>query len=363
MAGIVTAVVLMTFAYRVFLTIPLKIDGSDARLNVGTHVSDLRRDGRLHGVRGNLVAVKDHKVLRAGGGGAPYALVNGKIASDDQQLYASDVIQSMNGTDAVEPIAKRTEPVPAPTQYQGSGPLETVLNVGKSGTREVEYGTLSKQVVSAHVVLAPVARVIERSAPRSGAKVVALTFDDGPWPGQTEAVLKILQKYGIKATFFEIGAQAKGRPKLSKMIADAGMLLGNHSETHPNLSKCSPDRVAREMVQAEANIERASGQHPRYFRPPGGDLSATVWGQAKKMDLKVVNWDIDTRDWSKPGVPTIVSRVLNGIRPGSVVLMHDGGGDRSQTIKALPTIIEGLKKMGYSFVTLDGIAELPSRMG
>ncbi len=362
-AGVVTGLILMAVAYRVFLTIPVNIDGRDARLVVGTRVADLYADGKVHGRRGDLVAAKDHSVLKAGGGEAPYLLVNGKHAASDDQLYASDVVKSMNGSDTVEPLATRDEDVPPPVRYEGTGPLETVVTEGRPGVREVTYGTISKQVVRGRITLEPVAKLVKREVPAPGAKVVALTFDDGPWPGQTEAVLAILQKYGIKATFFEIGAQARGRPKLTKMLADAGMMLGNHSETHPNLARCTPDRVARELEQAEANIERASGQHPRYFRPPGGNVSPAVWAEVKKMDLRLVQWDIDTADWRKPAPATIVSRVLNGIRPGSVVLMHDGGGDRSNTIKALPAIIEGLKARGYQFVTLDGIANLPTRMG
>ncbi len=361
--GIVAGLVVMAVAYRVFLTIPVKIDASDRRLMVGTRVSELFKDGLVHGDRGNLVAAKDRRILKRGGGDEPFVLVNGKRAANDVQLYASDVVKSMNGLDVVEPLAKRLETVTAPVRYEGSGQLETIVSEGHAGRVEVTYGTLSKQVVARRVVQEAVAQVVRREQPKSGSMVIALTFDDGPWPGQTEAILKILKRYGVKATFFEIGAQARGRPQLSKMLADAGMLVENHSQSHPDLSKYSADRIQSELAQAQTNIEKATGKRPRYFRPPGGATSPAVRSVAKKLGLRIVDWDIDTRDWRKPPAAAIVSLVLSRAKPGAVVLMHDGGGDRSHTIEALPKIIEGLKAKGYQFVTLDGIADLPQGLG
>jgi peptidoglycan-N-acetylglucosamine deacetylase len=362
-AGILAALVLMGIAYRVFLTIPVTIDGVDVRLIAGTRVSDLVTGKRVHGHPGNLVSAKDRRILKLGAGESPFVAVNGSRASADMRLNAADVVKSMNGSDTVEPIAKRTEPIPAPVHYEGHGVLESVLVTGVPGVAEVSFGSLSKQIVGRRTLQEPVAQLVRRQEPTSGAKVVALTFDDGPWPGSTEAILSILQKYGIKATFFEIGAQAKGRPQLSKKIADAGMMLGNHTEDHLNLKHLDAAHVAREIQQAETNIEKASGQRPKYFRPPGGNVSPDMWPVLSSLGMKMAMWDIDTNDWRKPAPSVIAQRVLGGVRPGSVVLMHDGGGDRKNTVAALPTIIEGLKKMGYQFVTLDGIANLPQKMG
>lgn len=362
-AGIATGLVLLWLAYALVLTIGVTIDGKPRRVMRGTLVSDLYAKKLVEGDRGDLVAVKDHRVLRRDQGEKPYVLIDGKRAPMDARLQGADVIESKDGTDVVEPLVKRTEPMAAPVRYQGSGSLESVIASGKPGVRELTVGQLSKQVVSTRIITQPQARVVQRRAPDGRAKIVALTFDDGPWPGQTEAVLKILQRYGIKATFFQIGVQAKGRPGISKMLAEAGMQLANHSQTHPNLAKQSAARVARELEQASANIEKASGQRPKYFRPPGGNMSSAVRAQIDKMGLTLVQWDVDTTDWRKPGVTTIVNKVVFNVEPGSVVLMHDGGGDRSQTIKALPTIIEKLKAMGYEFVTLDGLKTYPNRLG
>jgi peptidoglycan/xylan/chitin deacetylase (PgdA/CDA1 family) len=206
--------------------------------------------------------------------------------------------------------------------------------------------------------------VIRRTPLQSGVKTVALTFDDGPWPGSTQAILKILQQNGVVATFFEIGRQARNSPSLSRQVADAGMEMGNHSETHPlNLGRLSAAGVANEIRYAQKDITRASGKAPTFFRPPGGNTTAAMYPALAKLGLGWVQWDIDTLDWQRPPANKIVGRVLRNVRPGAVVLMHDGGGDRSQTVKALPTIIQKLREQGYVFVTISALSSVPHRMG
>jgi chitin deacetylase len=219
-------------------------------------------------------------------------------------------------------------------------------------------------VVSSGVAKAPVTRVTRRSQAGPGAKLIALTFDDGPWPGQTRAVLKILVANNVRATFFEIGSQARARPNLSLAVTRAGMLIGNHTETH-NLRPRSltTAQVAAEISVAEKNITAASGQRPRFFRPPGGIVVPAMFPVLKKLGLRWLEWSIDTDDWQRPPAKTIVARVMRHARPGAVVLMHDGGGDRSHTIAALPVIIAKLKAKGYVFVTLDALRKLPHVMG
>ena len=202
-----------------------------------------------------------------------------------------------------------------------------------------------------------------RSSAVAKPKVIALTFDDGPSPGQTQAVLRILKKYEVVATFFEIGEEARAHPELSRMTASAGMLVGNHSETHPNLKHLSAKAVASQVERAQKDITKASGKRPTYFRPPGGNVPKSLYPVLAKNHLKWVQWDIDTNDWKRPPASQIVSRVMRQAKPGAVVLMHEGGGDRSHTIKALPTIIKKLRAEGYQFVTLDALKRLPHTMG
>jgi peptidoglycan/xylan/chitin deacetylase (PgdA/CDA1 family) len=286
--------------------------------------------------------------------------VNGRRAEASDPLYASDVVASMNGSDVVEPVDTRREEIAPPVRYQGDGPVMTVLEPGAPGLREVVVGRISKEVVVERVLKEPTLRVVKRTAPPKGAKLVALTFDDGPWPGSTEKILQILKQNDVTATFFMIAGQAERRPALARAVAEAGMTVANHSLTHPMMSRMSFSRVSQQILNANRAIEKATRQRPKYFRPPGGSISPHMEPILAKQGMKMVLWDVDTLDWQKPPVTSILDRVRKGARPGSVILMHDGGGDRSKTVEALPYVIQMLRKEGFYFVTLDA---LPARGG
>ena len=176
-------------------------------------------------------------------------------------------------------------------------------------------------------------------------KRVALTFDDGP-SVYTPKVLKVLKREHAKGTFFEIGAQVPGGASAARSVIEAGDELGNHSlhhETHPG---------AASMRETSRRIERATGFSPCLFRPPGGASDSRVVSDARSLGMTTVVWDVDPQDWSTPGSADIYSRVVSATRPGSIVVMHDGGGNRSQTVAALPNIIHTLRGRGYRFVTV-----------
>ena len=364
-AGVgVVVVAILAILYLTVFTVSLSVDGKSVRLPAGSTISTLYAKGIVDRKPGNLVSAKDHHLLQSGAGDPPTISANGAKLATDSPLLASAVLVSASGADIIEPTHITTEAIAPPTHYEGSGPIETVIQTGTAGVREIKIGDISNQVVSKKQKVAPVAKVIARQEPTAGAKVVALTFDDGPWPGSTRAILKILQDNGIKATFYEIGQQAKGMPYLSRDVAKAGMELGNHSETHPlNLGHLSATGVANQITMAQYSITKASGEAPKSFRPPGGNTTAAMYPVLAKLKLRWVQWDIDTEDWKRPSAGNIVSRVVRNVRPGAVVLMHDGGGDRSHTVAALPQIIKQLKAMGYSFVTISQLPTVPHRMG
>lgn len=365
-AGLAAAVALLGVAlYFTVLTVTVKLDGTTVRLPSGATVADLFARNLVDKRRGDLVSAKDHlRVLKSGGGGEPFVSSEGRPIGREVAIGSTPDLTSHDGTDAVEPTRVSTETIKAPIEYLGSGPIETVVTNGTSGVREVTTGAVSGEVVSRRVKVKPVARVVRRENPYAGAKVVALTFDDGPWPGSTKAIVAILQKNGVKATFFEIGRQVRQMPDISRYVANAGMEMANHSDTHPlNLGKLSASGVSKQITQAQNEIAKASGKRPKFFRPPGGNTTSAMYPVLSKLHLGWVQWDVDTDDWRRPSAEKIVSRVVKNVRPGSVVLMHDGGGDRSSTIKALPTIIQRLKAMGYTFVTVDQLPSVPHRMG
>ena len=181
---------------------------------------------------------------------------------------------------------------------------------------------------------------------------IALTLDDGPNPTYTSQVLSILKHYGIKATFFCMGSRVQQYPYLVKQEYQQGHSVENHTWSHPFMPDLSEPSLIWQITTTSNIIERVTGERPTLFRPPYGAFTAPVLKVVNTLGLSTFIWNDDPEDWSQPGTNTIISRVLNRIGYGSIILMHDGGGDRSQTVAALPTIIEWLQSHGYTFVTL-----------
>jgi len=181
---------------------------------------------------------------------------------------------------------------------------------------------------------------------------VALTFDDGPNPYYTQQVLAVLQQYGIKATFFCIGRQVAQYPSLVKQEYAAGNVIGNHTWSHADLTKLSSDAILTQINATSDAIQQAVGVRPTFFRPPYGVINANVLTQANQLGLTTIIWNDEARDWTTPGISVISSRILGLAGDGAIILLHDGGGNRSQTVAALPTIITSLRQQGYTFVTL-----------
>jgi peptidoglycan/xylan/chitin deacetylase (PgdA/CDA1 family) len=184
---------------------------------------------------------------------------------------------------------------------------------------------------------------------------VALTFDDGPWPGDTASILDILKRFHVKASFFVVGYLAERYPTLVRREVQAGMTVGNHSWSHPTeppFRDLQPVKIQSEMAQPNEIIQRFESP-VRLFRPPGGSWSDEVRTTAEGLGMRLVLWDIDTLDWKSSTTPKqITKKVLSQVRPGSIVLMHDGGGDAGHTIKALPAIIKGIRSKHLQLVAL-----------
>ena len=191
---------------------------------------------------------------------------------------------------------------------------------------------------------------------------IALTFDDGPSPYYTPQVLAILQQYKVKATFFCIGRQVARYPDLVRQEFNDGNLVGNHTWSHPNLALLSSSDILTQINLTADAIQQATGVRPTLFRPPYGVVNTRVLAKANLLGLTTIIWNDEARDWSTPGTGVIISRILNLAGDGAIILLHDGGGNRSQTIAALPTIIQTLRLRGFKFVTLQQMLnDLPKR--
>jgi peptidoglycan-N-acetylglucosamine deacetylase len=188
-------------------------------------------------------------------------------------------------------------------------------------------------------------------------RVVALTFDDGPNPEATPAILDALGAEDVPATFFVLGRHADRWPTIVERAAAEGHVIGNHGYHHRKLVWRSPNYVRDDITLGAAAIERSGAARPRLFRAPHGQRNPWVSPIARAEGQRTVGWTLGVWDTSRPGSKVIAERVVRGARPGSIVLLHDGdgydpAGDRMQTARAMPRIIRDLRERGYSFVTL-----------
>jgi peptidoglycan-N-acetylglucosamine deacetylase len=184
-----------------------------------------------------------------------------------------------------------------------------------------------------------------------GPKVVALTIDDGPSPVYTPQVLQILNKYGVTASFSMVGQNAAAYPSVARDVAAAGHMIVNHTWNHLDLTRMTATAVRDEISRATDAIHGATASRPVMFRAPYGYWSPTVFRCCAQDGLPPLDWSVDPRDWARPGVRSIVKTVLSTTRTGSIILEHDGGGDRSQTVAALKIWLPRLLDAGYRFTT------------
>ena len=184
-----------------------------------------------------------------------------------------------------------------------------------------------------------------------GSKAIALTIDDGPSPVYTPQVLRILEKYKVRASFSMVGENVTYYPEIAREVADAGHAIVNHTWNHANLALLSASQTRAEIASATDAIHAAVGETPRMFRAPYGAWSKTALEYCASEHLMPLDWSVDPRDWARPGVREIVGNIMANTRTGSIILEHDGGGNRAETVAALKIVIPRLLDQGYHFTT------------
>lgn len=191
-------------------------------------------------------------------------------------------------------------------------------------------------------------------------KKIALTFDDGPYPKTTGAILDLLREYDSKATFFVVGHRAEDAPELVRRELAEGHEVGNHTYTHMFLKKnVNPQTVHNEIMRTEETLTRITGVKPTLFRPPGGYYNDPLIGLTRKLGYQTVlwSWHQDTNDWRSPGVQAIAYKVLTNARAGDIVLLHDCVPGSTQTVQALRLILPELKRRGFHMVTVSELLQ------
>jgi peptidoglycan/xylan/chitin deacetylase (PgdA/CDA1 family) len=180
---------------------------------------------------------------------------------------------------------------------------------------------------------------------------VALTFDDGPGP-YTQRLVDVLDALHVQATFFAVGVEERYFADGTLAELRAGDVVGDHTESHPMLARLSPHDQREQLLEQIYRIQLLGGPTPRLFRPPYGSFDATTFRELRRLHMLMILWSTDTGDYARPGVQAIIQRALAGAHPGAIILMHDAGGDREETIAALPAIVRGLRARGLRPVTV-----------
>jgi chitin deacetylase len=180
---------------------------------------------------------------------------------------------------------------------------------------------------------------------------IALTFDDGPGP-YTPNILSILERDHVPATFFEVGILERYFSASTARIVADGDAIGDHTETHAAMSRLSAREQRAQLLEDADTIESHDGLFPRLFRPPYGLWNSATLALLRRYRMLMVLWTVDTSDYRRAGVPAIVRAAVTGARPGAIILLHDAGGNRSETVTALPRLIAELRRRHYQLVTV-----------
>lgn len=349
--------------------VAVMIDGERRTVLCESSLADIAKGENLTVDPGDYVSVTG-KVIKECGGDPYAATVNNNEVSYSQaagtHVYGGEVIEFTDGDDVMEEHTTETielQPklefkVMPGTAEKGNevqhGVVQYIKQWGKAGKHEVYHGKESGETSDGKVVEEPQNLIIvaQDIHPDNDEKLVAVTFDDGP-TYYTEPCLNILSENGAKATFNIIGEQIADGGPVVKETAEDGHLVASHSWTHPQLTTISAQDVYKELSDTATALKKTVGEDCNYLRPPYGSIDESVWLASKGAITASFYWTHDSCDWERPGTQAIITNSTTAMAPGSVILMHDGGGDRSQTMEALPQIIAAWKAAGYRFVTME----------
>ena len=350
-----------------FRPVQIKVNGSAVNVRINSSIEDLLEGNDYFGAKpGRLLSVSDN-VLDEQGGSRATVTVNGEgidgATLAQRTVSEGDEITVENGSDAYEEHDVQAEEIQPSVKMETGGAIQFVSQWGKPGKREVWIGKQSGETADKGVTVEPVEMVISsyNAKPKDdGKKYIALTFDDGPGK-DTGKILDILKEKGVHATFYNLGLNAETYPDLCRRVVDEGHELASHTNQHMNLPKQSTDTLRNEITSAADRLEKAGGVRPQMIRAPYGAFTQADWQRSGDLISCNVLWNIDTLDWKRPGAEALTQTVVKQAHNGAIVLMHDGGGDRSQNVEALPGIIDGLKEKGYTFVTVSELMKLDGR--
>jgi peptidoglycan-N-acetylglucosamine deacetylase len=341
-------------------SITIKLNGSNTSVKVNSTLATIVKEKHVSTTSGDLISVGGN-VLTKGEGYAYSASVNGEqISSDklgDYKASDGDDLTIGDGENKYEEYDVEVVEEQPKLEMGGDswGNITYISQWPRVGKREVRHGKVSGETADGDWIQQTqncVVTIHQISPDDKSQKLIALTFDDGPAQTYTEKYIEILNQYGIHATFFNLGENVQQYPELAKKIVESGNELMSHTHQHQQLTTLDASSLQSEFKNAFGLIESTTGVKTTSFRPPYGDFKESTWLKSGGLTSLSVLWNLDSEDWRRAGADSIVSKSTTGAFSGAIILMHDGGGDRSQDVEALPRIIETLQAQGYKFVTV-----------
>ncbi len=350
---IAAAIVLIgieVFFYSAYAKIPIKINNEKFLIKEKT-VGDVLKTAGIKPKTGKLLSF-DGEIVLDDLGEEPRIYLDGYRAKESTLVSRGARIDTVRGRNLREAIKERIQEIRPRTIIKGSGQFIVTESPGLSGERREYYLERSGLIVKSEIIKRAKPKILKRSD-EDPKMMVALTFDDGPTPPFTRQVADILKRYEVPATFFVVGTQVLKYPDTVKYLKDQGFNVENHSLTHSRLDDKEQAVLDNEIQQSHDLITLNTGESPRWFRPPYGRLNGMLGETVTRKGYSIALWSVDPMDWRAESPEAIIQMMMSQVKPGAIVLLHDGGGDRQMTVAALPGIIERLKSAGYFFVTLD----------
>lgn len=349
-------------------SVGITVNGQDAQVRINSTISQYIEDNDLGDVysAGDLLAVDD-SVLERGGGDRYAVTLGGKSvpASDYDSIKFSggEELTIDDGADVYEDHDVQATEIKPTLTVSGNGAIQYVKTWGVPGRSEVWTGHESGKTQDRGVVKDVVNAEVECASvvPDDGAKVVALTFDEGP-SSCTQQILDILKEKGATATFFLSGEAVDADPSAAKAISDAGCEIGSNGYSDVTFSKLSSDDLRSQITQGFDAVKNATGESTALLRAPFAAFSSDNWCDAMDLVSAVVSWNVDSGDWLLPGADSIVTTVAGSVQTGNIVLLTDNDTAGPQTVEALPTLIDRLQGEGYKIVSLSDLVASDSEL-
>ena len=360
--AIVALLVLHPWNYKV------TVNGEQVTVKRNATIADVIEAGYANPKPGDLMAI-DGELEKEGGGDKFAAVVNGEATNDPEfKIPKKAEVEISDGADTTEKYTESEQVVPhgqrtldAEMGSYWTGSLH-VYEKGEDGVITTRVGKVSGKTVTEQTKNPVDSGYHIYTCDPGEDKVIALTFDDGPWPDTTDAILDVLEENGAKATFFTIGNQISSYPEQVKREHALGCQVATHTWDHAdgsgqgvNITYMSSEEQIQEVQKGYQAIAEVLGEEPSHvLRAPGGNYYGdTITTLERYVDAEV-GWDLDTEDWRLPGADAISERIMS-VKPGQVILMHDGGGDRNQTVEAVRRAVPELVAQGYKLVTVDDL--------